>query len=144
SGEELGLVGSGAFVTNPPVPIDQIEAYLNFDMVGRMQDNKLTIQAAGTSPVWARLIEQANVAAGFDLQLQQDPYQPTDVATFNGASIPSLSFFTGTHTDYHKPSDTADKIDYDDLDRVVEFAAAIVRRVAAGDAPPFTKVEQKM
>ena len=56
--------------TTPPVPLDQLAAYLNFDMVGRMQDNKLTVQATGTSPAWARLIEQANVAAGFDLLLQ--------------------------------------------------------------------------
>jgi len=111
--------------------------------VGRMQDNKLTLQALGTSPVWPRIIEQANIASGFDLQLQQDPYQPTDVATFNSASVPSLTFFTGTHADYHRPSDTADKINYEDLDRVVEFAAAIVRRIEGADsAPPFTKVDQ--
>jgi len=145
SGEELGLIGSAAFAATPPVPLDQLAAYLNFDMVGRMQDNKLTIQAAGTSPAWAKLIEQANVAAGFDVQVQQDPYQPTDVATFNSASVPCLSFFTGTHADYHKPSDTADKIDFEDLDRVVDFAAAIVRRLEdATDAPQFTKVEQQL
>ena len=144
SGEELGLIGSSAFAAGPPVPLDQIAAYLNFDMVGRMQDNKLTVQATGTSPVWARVLEQANVAAGFDLMVQQDPYQPTDVATFNSSSVPCLSFFTGTHADYHKPSDTADKIDYEDLDRVVDFAAAIVRRLEEmPDAPQFTKVEQQ-
>lgn len=145
SGEELGLVGSSAFATTPPVPLDAIAAYLNFDMVGRMQDNKLTVQAAGTSPAWGKLLEQANVAAGFELAVQEDPYQPTDVATFNLASIPSLSFFTGTHADYHKPSDTADKIDYEDLDRVADFAAAIVRRIEdAADAPAFTKVDQQL
>ncbi|HKB10264.1 MAG TPA: M20/M25/M40 family metallo-hydrolase [Vicinamibacterales bacterium] len=145
SGEELGLIGSNAFTTAPPVPLEQLAAYLNFDMVGRMQDNKLTIQAAGTSPAWARIIEQANVAAGFDLVVQDDPYQPTDVATFNAAAVPSLAFFTGTHADYHKPSDTADKIDYEDLDRVVGFAAAILRRIEQTDTPPqFTKVEQQM
>ena len=58
---------------NPPVPIDQIAAYLNFDMVGRMQDNRLIVQATGTSPVWGRLLERANVAAGFDLVVQPDP-----------------------------------------------------------------------
>ncbi len=126
SGEELGLIGSTAYVNAPPVPLDQLAAYLNFDMVGRMQDNKLTVQATGTSPAWARLIEQANIAAGFDLLVQTDPYQPTDVASFNQAGVPCLNFFTGTHTDYHRPSDTADKIDYEDLDRVVDFAAAIV------------------
>jgi hypothetical protein len=142
SGEELGLIGSSAFVADPPVPMAQIEAYLNFDMVGRMQDNKLTLQAVGTSAAWPRLIEQANIAAGFDLQLQNDPYQPTDVATFNLASVPCLSFFTGTHADYHRPSDTAEKIDYEDLDRIVQFAAAIVRRAEElAQAPQFTKVD---
>ena len=143
SGEELGLLGSAAFAAKPPVPLDQIAAYLNFDMVGRMQDNKLTVQATGTSPVWRKMLEQANVAAGFDLQVQDDPYQPTDVATFNTASVPCLSFFTGTHADYHKPSDTADKIDYEDLDRIVDFVAAIAQKIQADAPPAFTKVEQQ-
>jgi hypothetical protein len=144
SGEELGLIGSSTYVNAPPVPLDQLAAYFNFDMVGRMQDNKLTVQATGTSPAWGRLIEQANVAAGFDLMLQQDPYQPTDVASFNQAGVPCLNFFTGTHTDYHRPTDTADKIEYDDLDRIVAFAAAIARRVGdSEEAPAFTKVEQQ-
>jgi hypothetical protein len=143
SGEELGMLGSTAFAAAPPVGIDQIAAYLNFDMVGRMQDNKLAVQAAGTSPVWSKILEQANVAAGFDLQVQQDPYQPTDVATFNQAGVPSLAFFTGTHVDYHRPSDTADKINYEDLDRVVAFASNITRRLAELEPPPeFTKVDQ--
>jgi hypothetical protein len=142
SGEELGLIGSTAFVAEPPVPLAQIEAYFNFDMVGRMQDNKLTLQAVGTSAVWPKLIEQANIAAGFDLQLQNDPYQPTDVATFNLASVPCLSFFTGTHPDYHRPTDTAEKIDYEDLDRIVDFAAALLRKAEDLEgAPQFTKVE---
>lgn len=144
SGEELGLIGSTAYVNAPLVPLEQMAAYVNFDMVGRMADNKLSVQATGSSPVWARLVEQANVAAGFDLQIQQDPYQPTDVAAFNQASVPCINFFTGTHGDYHKPTDTADKINYEDLDRIVEFAAVIVRRL--GDtpvAPQFTKVDQK-
>jgi C-terminal processing protease CtpA/Prc len=108
-----------------------------------MQDNKLAVQAAGTSPVWASILERANVAAGFDLAVQADPYQPTDVATFNQAGVPSLSFTTGAHTDYHKPSDTADKINYEDLDRVAGFATAITRRLMELEqAPQFTKVEQ--
>ena len=144
SAEEIGLIGSNAYVNKPPVPVAQLAAYLNFDMVGRMVDNKLTVQATGSSPVWPRIIEQANVAAGFDLVLQPDPYQPTDVASFNGAAVPSLSFFTSTHTDYHRPGDTADKINYEDLDRVVDFAVAIVTRIGdTPEAPQFTKVEQQ-
>jgi hypothetical protein len=143
SGEEIGLIGSAAFVSKPLVPLNDIAAYLNYDMVGRMQDNKLTIQATGSSPAWASILERANVAAGFDAVLQADPYQPTDVQSFNGASVPSLTFTTGAHTDYHKPSDTADKIDYEDLDRVAGFGVSIVQRLMALDQPPaFTKVEQ--
>lgn len=143
SAEEIGLVGSAAFTTAAPLPIGELAAAINFDMVGRMQDNKLVAQATGTSDVWPRLLERANVAAGFDLTVQPDPYQPTDIATFNQAGVPSLSFTTGSHVDYHKPSDTADKIAYADLDRIVDFSAAIVR--ALGDleqAPAFTKVDQ--
>jgi Zn-dependent M28 family amino/carboxypeptidase len=143
SAEEIGLVGSVAFVNAPPVAVDQLSAYLNFDMVGRMQDNKLAVQATGTSPIWASLLERANVAAGFDLTLQEDPYQPTDVATFNQAGVPSLNFTTGAHVDYHKPSDTADKINYEDLDRIANLAATVVRRLMEmNDAPQFAKVEQ--
>jgi Peptidase family M28/PDZ domain/PA domain len=143
SAEEMGLVGSNAFINAPPVPLDQIAAYLNFDMVGRMRDNKLAVQATGTSPGWATLLERANVAAGFDLTLQPDPYQPTDVQTFNQASVPSLNFTTGAHADYHKPSDTADKIDYEDLDRIASLAATVVSRLMDQREPPqFAKVEQ--
>jgi hypothetical protein len=143
SAEEIGLVGSNAFVTQPPVPVDQIAAYFNFDMVGRMQNNRLVVQATGTSPVWGRLLERANIAAGFDLVVQPDPYQPTDVTNFHQVGVPSLAFFTGSHTDYHKPSDTADKINYEDLNRIVEMASSLVRNVADTDeAPQFTKVEQ--
>jgi hypothetical protein len=143
SAEEIGLIGSKAFVSAPPVPVSQIAAYVNFDMVGRMTDNKLAAQATGSSPVWASMIERANVRAGFDIAIQPDPYQPTDVSSFNEAGVPSLNFTTGAHTDYHKPSDTADKINYDDLDRVVDLAAEITRQLLDLDAPPpFTKVEQ--
>ncbi len=142
SGEELGLLGSAAFIAKPPLPIADLAAYMNFDMVGRMQDNKLSVQASGTSSAWAKMVEQANVKAGFNVNLQPDPDQPTDVASFNTAGVPCLNFFTGAHADYHKPSDTADKIDYEDLARIVDFAAAIARRVVeTREPPPFAKVE---
>jgi Zn-dependent M28 family amino/carboxypeptidase len=143
SAEEIGLIGSKDFVAMPPVPVSQMAAYVNFDMVGRMTNNKLAAQATGSSPIWASMIERANVRAGFDITIQPDPYQPTDVSSFNEAGVPSLNFTTGAHTDYHKPSDTADKINYEDLDRVVDLAAAITRQLLDLDAPPqFAKVEQ--
>jgi len=144
SGEELGLLGSAAFVAKPPVPLDALAGYLNFDMVGRVADNKLTVQATGTSAMWPKLLEQANIAAGFDLVLQEDPYQPTDVGSFNTASVACLTFFTGAHQEYHKPSDTADKLNYEDLVRVGELASGVIKRLMdSPEAPLFTKVEQK-
>jgi len=145
SAEEIGLVGSSAFAAAQPVPLQEIAAYLNFDMVGRMQDNRLIVQATGTSPSWGRLLERANVAAGFNLVVQPDPYQPTDVATFNQASVPSLAFFTGSHVDYHKPSDTATRINFEDLDRVAAMASAIALTIAGtSEAPKFTRVDRPM
>ncbi|PYR79167.1 MAG: hypothetical protein DMF87_11990 [Acidobacteria bacterium] len=142
SGEEIGLVGSNAFVMNPPVPLNQVAAYLNFDMVGRMQNNKLAADGVASSPAWARILERANIAAGFDLATNDDPYQPTDSSNFNQAGLPTLFFTTGSHPDYHRPSDTADKINYEDLDRIVDFAAAVIQATANADmAPAFTKVD---
>lgn len=141
SGEEMGLLGSSAFVAEPPVPAAEVTAYVNLDMVGRMRDNRLTVQAVGSSPAWRPLLEQANLQASFDLQLQDDPYLPTDSASFNQADLPTLSLFTGGHEDYHRPTDTADKVNFEDLDRVAAFAADLVRRLAAAPEPPaFTKV----
>ena len=86
-------------------------------MVGRMQDNKLVVQATGTSPVWARLLERANVAAGFDLVGAAGPVSADRRRDLQPGRRAELTFTTGAHADYHKPSDTADKINYEDLDR---------------------------
>src|SRR5439155_14596326 len=72
SGEEIGLIGSNSFVEKPPVDLKNVVAYINFDMVGRLKDNKLTMQAVGSSKAWPRLLEKRNVAAGFQLGPQED------------------------------------------------------------------------
>ncbi len=143
SGEELGLLGSADFIDDPIIPPDQIAAYINLDMVGRVRDNKLSIQALGSSPDWPGLVEAANVPVGFDLGMQTDPYLPTDSSSFNRAGIPTANLFSGSHEDYHRPTDTADRIDYDELERVTRFAALLTRR-AANRAEPlqFAKVER--
>ena len=73
SGEELGLIGSSYFTENPVLDLDKTVAYLNFDMVGRLRENKLLLQGLGSSSSWTKLIEKRNVAAGFNLNLQNDP-----------------------------------------------------------------------
>ena len=83
TGEELGLLGSSHFAKSDAGKADRLFAYLNFDMVGRMEDNKLVLQGAGSSTAWPRLIERSNVAAGFDVRMQDDPYLPTDSTAFS-------------------------------------------------------------
>jgi Zn-dependent M28 family amino/carboxypeptidase len=142
SGEEAGLLGSAAFIAKPPVPIDQVAAYFNFDMVGRLREDALMVQAAGSSPSWPAIAESANVDPKLKLTVQTDPNLPTDSASFNLAGVPTLAFFTGTHEDYHRPTDTADRVNVGGIDRVVAYATTIVRRVAdEADAPAFSKVE---
>jgi len=143
SGEELGLLGSTAFVHEPPFPLEALSAYINFDMVGRMRSNNLILQAVGTSPIWPRLIEQVNAPIGFNIRIHHDPYLPTDVSSLNQAEIPSLNFFTGSHEDYHRPTDVASAINYQDLDRIVNFGALLTKRLSDLDkAPSFTKVDR--
>jgi Tol biopolymer transport system component len=143
SGEELGVIGSSFFVENPTVPLEKVSAYVNFDMVGRLRDNKLTIQAVGSSKLWPEIIEKRNVSAGFNLTLQDDPYLPTDVTAFYPKGIPVLAFFTGVHEDYNKPSDDAQTLNYEEMVRIGAFAKSLIEDVA--DRPErldYVKVEK--
>ncbi len=143
SGEEIGLIGSAAFCEHPPVPLNKVVAYVNADMVGRMHDNKLSLQGVGSSHAWRRLIEKRNVAAGFNVALQDDPYLPTDVTSFYTKNVPVLNFFTGGHEDYHRPTDTADKLNYKDLARITKFTRDIVLDLAqSAERPDLAKVER--
>ncbi|HWN95003.1 MAG TPA: M28 family peptidase [Methylomirabilota bacterium] len=141
SGEELGVLGSSHFAEHPTVPLSNIVAYINFDMVGRLRDKKLMLQGVGSSSAWRRWIERRNVSAGFSAVLQEDPYLPTDVTAFYPRGIPVLSFFTGSHDDYHRPTDTADKVNYDGVERIVKFARGLILDAAnAPQRPDYLKV----
>ena len=145
SGEELGLLGSSRFLEEGTLPSARIAAYLNLDMVGRVRENRLNVQGVGSSPDWTGLIEAANVPVGFDLALQADPYLPTDSATFYNAGIPTANLFSGAHEDYHRPSDSPDKLDYEALRDVARFTALLVRRIADRDEPlAFARVERPL
>jgi len=143
SGEELGLLGANDFVRSEAVPLDEIAAYVNLDMVGRVRNNKLTVQALGSSPAWAGLIERSNVPVGFDLQTVDDPYLPTDSSAFNTAGVPTLNLFSGSHEDYHRPTDRAELLNYEELDRVTRFGTLLVgKTLALEDPPEFVVVER--
>jgi len=143
SGEEIGIIGSAAFCEHPPVPLNKVAAYLNADMIGRLRENKLTLQGVGSSHAWRKIIEKRNVAAGFNLILQDDPYLPTDVTSFYTKNVPVLNFFTGAHEDYHRPSDTAEKLNYEGLERISKFSQQIVLDlVETPERPDLAKVER--
>ena len=135
SGEELGLLGSTKFIESNVLAPESIRAYLNFDMVGRMRDERLSLQSVGSSPTWRRLTEQTNVVSGLDLNLQDDPYLPTDSTAFYQVQVPTIHFFTGSHEDYHRPGDTTEKLNYEGIEHVAGFAALLARRVAQLEAP---------
>ena len=134
SGEELGLIGSSAFVDSGALDTDSVSAYLNFDMVGMLENNALIVQGLGSSPEWAGYLERNNVMAGFDLSLLEDPYVPTDAMTFYLADIPILAFFTGLHEHYHRPSDQPDNLNYEGLARIAQLGQAVIEDLHA--APP--------
>lgn len=144
SGEEIGLLGSANFTKRPvpaAAPLSRVAAYLNMDMVGRVRDNKFTVQSVGSSPEWRKLIERKNARAGFSLSLSDDPYLPTDSTSFYLVGVPALHFFSGAHEDYHRPTDTADKINYEDAARVAEFVRSLASELAGPTARPgFSKV----
>ena len=144
SGEEIGLVGSEAYVAAAQFAAKSHFAYLNFDMVGRSHDNALSLQAVGSSSIWPQIVEQANVSVGFDLTLSEDPYLPTDAMALYKAGVPTLNFFTGAHEDYHRPSDKAETIAYEELDRVVDLGVRIASAVLAlPEAPDYVKITPK-
>ncbi|RKU14095.1 peptidase M28 [Candidatus Poribacteria bacterium] len=143
SGEELGLIGSTHFVNDPVVPLEKVAAYMNFDMVGRLRDNKLILQGVGSSSVWTKLIEKRNVPIGFNLTLQEDPYLPTDVTAFYPKEVPVLSFFTGGHEDYNRPTDDPETLNYTGIERIARLAHGIVSDlISADERPEYVRVER--
>ena len=129
SGEELGLLGSAAFTSDLPVPAEKIKAYINFDMVGRIKDNKLEIQGTGSGAEWKKIFEKKNIVAGFDLSMTEDPYLPTDVTSFYLQKIPVISFFSGIHMEYHTYKDDVELINFADLQRETKLASLIIKEL---------------
>jgi len=150
SGEEMGLSGSSHFTDlgaagGGVLPaIASVEAMVNLDMVGRLRENRLNVMGVGTSPVFPALLRSVNEAvpsARFDLRTSEDGYGPSDHQSFYKRNVPVLMLFTGAHADYHKPSDTWDKVHAAGLARVAHFAAALLESLDARPRPAFTRAK---
>ena len=179
SGEEEGLLGSNYYVNNPVFPLDKTIAMINMDMIGRLNEDKLTIGGIGTSTEWKDLVGSKNpmvkaqtsptfksvpaavtsqgmAATGspivsstrttlFNLQLNEDGFGPSDHSSFYSKKIPVLFFFTGTHNDYHKPSDTADKINYSGETDIISYIHEIIRSIDQDpQRPTYTVAKSSM
>ncbi len=131
SGEELGVLGSKYFVEHSPLPLDSADAMLNFDMVGRLADDRLLVYGVATADAMPGIVDSAN-AAGPRLRVKAlgDGFGPSDHASFYAAGVPVLHFFTDQHADYHAATDVAAKINAPGEARVIALAEGVLRRVA--------------
>jgi len=143
SGEELGLLGSRHFVENPTIPLNQIVAMINMDMIGRLNEKKaLTVYGTGTSPKWKDLLTKLNQDSIFSLNFIDAGFGPSDHSSFYAKDIPVLFFFTGTHQDYHKPSDDIDKINFTGMKKVLDYIKNVVYDLSTNSEKiEFTKVQ---
>lgn len=143
SGEEKGLWGSNHYTNEPTVALDRVAWMINFDMVGRLRGDTLAIYGNGTSPVWNGVLETCNAepGAGFEMVLSESGVGPSDHTSFYLEDIPVLHLFTGQHEDYHKPTDTAGKLNAEGMVRIADFAACIVGELGRLDSIPFTKTK---
>jgi aminopeptidase YwaD len=142
SAEEEGLLGAEYFVQNPTVPRENIVAMLNFDMVGRMSNNRVSVSGVGTAAEWEGILKAAN-SADLSLQLGQSASGGSDHMPFMRREIPVLFFFTGMHPDYHRPSDTWEKINYEGQAQIVALAERVVYDLASRpERPKFTRPQQ--
>jgi aminopeptidase YwaD len=142
NGEELGALGSSYYVNHPLIPLQQTVAMVNLDMIGRLDNKSLTVYGTGSSPVWNRMLSQYDRDSTFTLKTIADGYGPSDQAEFYGKDMPVLHFFTGTHNDYHRPSDTWNKINYDGEQKIVRYVYNIVSDLdTLSQRPEYVKTQ---
>lgn len=147
AGEELGLLGSAEWVKEPTRPLNKAVAMLNMDMIGRIKDEKVYIGGVGTGSTFERVLKaaQAQEKSAFKIEYSPGGYSSSDHMSFVTQKIPALFFFSGLHSDYHKPSDTWEKINPEDAVRLLDLVQKVSEQLAAAPERPefITVVENK-
>jgi hypothetical protein len=142
AGEEVGLLGSSYWVGHPDLPLEKAVAMINMDMIGRVREGKVYVGGAGTGTGMRDLLER--VKAGYKLNIDYSDaagYGSSDHASFNAKQVPVLFFFSGLHADYHKPSDTWDKIDAPDAATLLDLVADVASELRSeAGRPQFVRV----
>lgn len=143
SGEEKGLYGSNYFVDNPTISLEEVNYMINMDMVGRMkEDSTVAVYGTGTSPSWPDAVSMTNTDS-LDIVFHESGVGPSDHTSFYLADLPVLHFFTGQHEDYHKPTDDADKINYEGMQLVIDFIERIILELDDDGKLAFTKTKDQ-
>ena len=141
AGEELGLLGSAAWVKDPTKPLDKAVAMLNMDMIGRIKNDKVYIGGVGTGTTLQKVLDRARGDSSLKFEISQGGYSSSDHTSFVTKRIPVLFFFSGLHSDYHKPSDTWDKINSNDAADLLNIVARATLELASdSDRPAFVSV----
>ena len=142
TGEELGLVGSSRYVREPLFPLDKTLAMINMDMVGRLTENKLIIYGTGTATQFDPLVDRLGKEFGFEVSKKPEGFGPSDHSSFYAKKIPVLHFFTGTHSDYHRPSDDFEKLNIQGARRVAQLVTATAIALAeASERPAYLETK---
>lgn len=142
TGEERGLIGSARYVRNPLVPLDKTVAMINLDMVGRLQDEKLIVHGTGTAGEFDSLVDRFGKEYGFQITKKPGGFGPSDHSSFYAAKVPVLFFFTGSHKDYHRPTDDVDKLNVGGMRRIGDMVSEIAVALAqAGERPHYVEVK---
>jgi len=142
SGEEMGLLGSNFFTKNPTLDLGEVSYMLNLDMVGRLREDKtLSVSGTGTSPIWPQVLNASN--PGFKLVLKESGVGPSDHTSFYLQDIPVLHFFTGQHEDYHKPSDDAEKLNYEGMRLISSYLFSLVQELDDDKKLAFRKTKNE-
>jgi aminopeptidase YwaD len=141
AGEELGLLGSAEWVKEPTLPLGKAVAMLNMDMIGRIKDDKVYIGGVGTGAAFKTLLEQEQSKSTFKIEYSAGGYSASDHTSFVAKKIPVLFFFSGLHSDYHKPSDTWEKINAPSAAHLLDFIDDIALKLdSASERTAFVTV----
>ncbi len=141
SGEEKGLYGSNHWTKHPTLPIARLNYMINLDMVGRLDtSNVIGVNGVGTSPAWAE-VDRMKVE-GLIAKTTTSGIGPSDHTSFYLQGVPAIHFFTGSHADYHKPSDDEDKVNYTGMLRITRYIEALVATLNDDGKLAFAKTEE--
>ena len=143
SGEELGLIGSKFYAEHPTLDLTKVDFMINLDMVGRLDSkNGLSVSGSGTSPQWEPLLKKLSTDE-VPIKMDSSGTGPSDHTSFYLKNIPVLHFFTGSHSDYHKPSDDWDKINYAGEVKVLEVIIQVIEAVDGDPKLAFLTTKSK-